>query len=183
LRIEDVISFLLIVILFFAGYWILRLALIILRRIIKFGSPRPGINIVSLIAVPITGFAVSFAAAVFLVCSVWLLIARVFNLVRSPRDEFYLAIVVVLSTLASFIIAFIAGGVIADTNRKFKTVQAFIVGTAIVGLWWLFGYITGHDYAADPTWFRYVGYVNDTGIVLAAVVGRYLLSDFAWEIL
>jgi len=109
--------------------------------------------------------------------------ARFFNLVRSPRDEFYLAIVVLLSTLTSFIIAFIAGGVIADTNRKFKTGQAFIVGTAIVGLWWLFGYMTGHDYAADPTWLRYLGYVNDTGVVLAAVVGRYLLSDFPWEIL
>jgi len=110
--------------------------------------------------------------------SVWLLLAHGFNLIRSPRDEFYLAIVVVLSTLASFIIAFIAGGVIADTNRRFKTAQAFIVGTAIVGLWWLFGYLTGHDYAADPTWLRYSGYVNDIGTVLAPVVGRYLLADF-----
>ena len=170
----------LVLILCFAGYLVLRISYAIMLKVIRHGSNRPSVNVVSLIVVPLTGYGVSLAAVWFFVLSGYLIMSDIFG-PSVIRSTFFLILMAVLSTFSSLTIALIAGGVIADTNSRFKSVQAIIVGIAMVGLGLLYGYLRGHDYQGVPVWVRYVGYIEDGGIILFAFIGRHLLSDFAWK--
>jgi hypothetical protein len=178
---EDLFYFILFVLLCFAGYLVLRISFAIMLKVIRYGSNKPAINIVSLVVVPITAFGISLAAVYFIAFSVYLILAHGFDIPSVAQSTFYLLIVIILSMLAFFIVALIAGGVIADTNSRFESLQAIIVGIAIVGLWYLYGYLKGGDYIATSSWVKYLGYVNDVGIILFAFIGRHLFSDFPWD--